>query len=165
MITEKTDFVGEYKVSKTCYDALQLYIDKFEPYYLKRLMGADLYALFNADLAGSPSVPVSAIYLSLFNPFDIDDNGCLRSSEGIKQMLIEFIYFHYVRDSAHKKTQGGTVVNDVEVSNPSPYNGYNLVQAYNEGVKNYKEIQWFIIDNESDYPDENIQPLEYISGI
>lgn len=166
MITQKIDFVGQYKVSKTCHDQLQKYIDKYEPFYLARLMGADLKALFDADLTVStPQVPQTSPYTELFNPFSIDEDGCLRESEGILAMLVQFIYFHYVRDSSSFNTQSGQVQNQVEVSTVTPYNGYNLVESYNQGVKNFREIQWYILDNPTDYPAENIQFLEYISGI
>lgn len=165
-IVVNTDFVGEYSVSKTCFNDLDKYITKYEEYYLCNLLGAELYALFITDLtATSPQIPQTARFLDIFNSFKIDDNSCLRSSEGIRNMLVQFIYFQFIRDSNYKKTATGVVLSNPEVATMSPYLGYNLVEAYNEGVHNYKEIQWYICDNDTDYPEENIQHLNSISGI
>ncbi len=165
-IVVTTDFTAEYKVSKTSYDSLATYITKYEKHYLLRLLGADLYALFIADLTGTdPQVPQTAIYLSIFNAFEEDESNCIRISEGIRTMLKQLIYFHYVRDTNYKKDVTGVVINNPENGVANPYNGYNLVESYNQGVQNFKEIQWYILDNSTDYPEENVQELNFISGI
>ncbi len=41
----------------------------------------------------------------------------------------------------------------------------NIVQVYNQGVKNAHCMQWYIHENELEYPEENKQPFEYTSGI
>lgn len=167
-ITQKTDFTGQYKVSKTNANLIELdvYIAKFEEFYLQRLLGAELFALFIADLTTpTPQVPQTARFLNIFNKFVNDDDDLLRRSEGMKQMLVQFIYFEFVRDSSVFKTSAGVVQNNIEVSTSTPYTGFNLVQAYNEAIQNFKEIQFFIFDNDSVYPEENMQPLDEISGI
>jgi hypothetical protein len=166
-ILQTSDFTSQYKVSKDCFTDLQSYIDKYEKHYLLRLLGADLYGLFIADLTvPTPQVPQTAIYISLFDAFEIDDdNDCLRISEGIKVMLTQFVYFQFLRDQPNKKKIGGVYRTEIETGTNLGYDGYNLVEAYNQGVKNYKEIQWFICDNDTDYPTENSQPIEYTSGI
>lgn len=164
-----SDFsTGEFRIPKDCFSDLQTYIDRYEKFYLVRLLGAELYDLFIADLTAlpSPQVPQSAIYLAIFNPFQIDDtNDCLRISEGIKEMLIEFVYFHFMRDIGVKKKIGGVYMTQIETGTNIGYNGFNLVEGYNKGVKNYKEIQWYICEYDTDYPTENMQLLEYTSGI
>lgn len=164
-----TDFVGEYKISQTDYSTqgLQSYIDKFEKFYLVRLLGADLYALFIADLDGStPQVPLTAIYLSLYDPFQIDDGNRIYISEGMRVMLKQLIYFHYVRDTSYEQTTVGVMNTQPELGTLRAYSGFNLMEAYNEGIMNYCNIQWFLLDNNSaDYPDENTQVIEFSSGI
>lgn len=162
-----TDFTDEFNVSKTLKtDKLQAYIDRYEKHYLIQLLGAELYDLFIADLtATSPQVPQSTRFLDIFNEFSIDDNDCVRRSEGMRVMLKQFIYFHFVRDSSRFKTSVGVVQNQGDVSTNTPYDGYNLVESYNQGVTNATEIQWFICDNDEDYPEENMQLFELTSGI
>ena len=165
-LTLTTDFTGEYKVQKDSKQDLEAYITKYEKIYLVQLLGAELFDLFIADLDNAtPQVPQSAIFLSIYNAFQTDDDGFVRVSEGMRVMLKQFIYFHFVRDSNHKKTESGVVINRVEVSENTPYNGYNLVEAFNEGVTNAWSIQFFIDDNIKDYPKENMQLIEHTSGI
>ena len=165
-LVQTTDFIGEYKVSQSVYGDLSLYIEKYEKHYLMNLMGADLYNLFVADLtATTPQVPQTQRFLDIYNSFDIDKDSCIRSSEGMVKMLVQFIYFHYVRDTNYEQTDSGVMRTVSEVSSILPYNGYNLIESYNQGVKNYKEIQWFICDYTSVYPEENVQLLEYSCGI
>jgi hypothetical protein len=153
---------GEYKVPQNCFDSIQSYIDKYEKHYLLRLLGADLYDLFVADLVNG--VPVDPIYLAIFNEFRIDETGCIRISEGIKEMLLQFCYFHIIRDLGVKKGIGGVGTYQDEVANTG-YNGFNIVEAYNEGVDNWLNIQWFICENDADYPEYNGEHIRYASGI
>ena len=139
--------------------------EKYEKKYLVQLLGADLYALFIADLtAPDPQVPQSVRFLNIFNPFSIDQHSCLYYSEGIREMLVQFIYFHYVRENQVINTAGGTVSNSVELGLNASFMG-NIVQVYNQGVKNAHCMQWYIHENELEYPEENKQPFEYTSGI
>jgi hypothetical protein len=79
-------------------------------------------------------------------------------------MLVQFIYFHYVRENQVINTAGGTVSNSVELGLNASFMG-NIVQVYNQGVKNAHCMQWYIHENELEYPEENKQPFEYTSGI
>lgn len=162
-IITSDDFVGEYVIPKNCFSELQRYIDKYEDHYLVRLLGAELYNLFIADLTNG--VPSTQRFLDIFNSFKIDDHNCLRISEGIKQMLVQFIYFHIVRDLGVKKSIGGVTVFENEVSSQSMYSGFNIVESFNEGVDNWLQIQWFICDNDDLYPEENGEPTRYMNGI
>lgn len=164
-ILKSTDFADEYKISTDNFSGIDAYIIQYERHYLLRLLGSDLFDLFIADLSGDPSVPGSARFLDIFNEFHSDENGTLRDSEGMKRMLIQFVYFHYVRDQNFQNSKTGVVRNVNSNSTALPYNGYNLIESYNQGIRNYDTIQWFIRDNDSDYPEENIQPLLFISGI
>ena len=164
-IVVKTDFKGEYNVAKTCYDQLETFIEKYEKKYLTRLLGAELYTLFKDDLTtGTPQVPQTQRFTNIFDEFSIDDHDCLYCSDGIRKMLVQLIYFHYVVELQTENTAGGTVMNSVELGVNAAYKN-NLVIAYNEGITNAKNIQWYIWDNELEYTEENMQKFEYTSGI
>lgn len=159
-------FKGEYDLPIDCFSQLSYYIDKYEKEYLLKLLGAELYDLFIADLTVTdPQVPQATRFLNIFNQFHIDEGNCLVTSDGIKQMLVQLVYFHILRDLEHKKTMTGVVQMVGANSVLSSYNGYNLIEAYNRGVSNFKSIQWYICDNPTDYPEDNGQFLDYISGI
>ena len=165
-ILQTSDFTGEFKISSTVYSDLTTYIETYEKKYLLELMGAELYGLFIADLTPStPQTPQTQRFIDLFNSFAIDDSNCIRRSEGIKQMLIQFVYFHFVRDVNYEQTDTGVMRTVSEVSGILPYNGFNLIEAYNNGVENFLNIQWFILDDPSTYPEENTQILAFTSGI
>lgn len=159
-----TDFINEWKISQQCADELDVYITRYEKHYLTLLLGADLYTTFIGDLnAATPQVPQSAIYLAIYNPFDIDDSSCVRTSEGMRLMLIQLIYFHFVRDQVYNNSPIGMVKGTSSTSGQPTYQD-NLVESYNRGVRNFHEIQWYICENDADYPTENVQPLRAIWG-
>ena len=166
-ITQTSDYIGEYKIHKSCYDDLELFIDKYEPYYLVRLLGADLKTAFDADLTpATPQTPQTSPYTDIFNAFSIDDGDCLYISEGIKQMLVQFIYYHYITEQGYKNTQSGMVSANAE--NSVKAMGYNDIKAYNEAISNWQVIQWYICDNEDTEP--LLEPfngihLDFSSGI
>jgi len=165
-ILQTSDFIGQYQISQTVYGSLTSYIEKYEQYYLLRLFGAELYNLFVSDLTGStPQVPQTQKYIDLFNEFSIDDGNCIRRSEGMKQMLIQFIYFQFIRDTNFEVTDSGVMRTASEVSSILPYNGFNLIESYNQAVENYNNIQWYICDKPLDYPEENVQHIGYTAGI
>lgn len=164
IIIQIADFKGtEYSLPEQKYISYQNYLDKYEKKFLVNLLGAELYDLFISDLVGG--VPQSQRFIDIYNAFDIDDNNCVRSSEGMKVASLQYVYFYAVRDLAVKKTNTGVVFNDNEVSQGPFYDGYNIIEAYNESIKNAYSIQWFICDNPTDYPEENAQPFQVISGI
>ncbi len=162
MILKVTDFTGEYYIAQDCYTDLTDYIVKYERYYLLRLFGAELYKLFIADLVDG--IPQTSRFIDIYQPFALDDDHCLRDSEGIKAMLKEFVYYHILLEQPNIKTTTGTVKMQNENSSMSTYD-FNIIEAYNKGVENYKTIQWFICDRDEDYPEENMQLLDYTSGI
>jgi len=161
-----TDFVGEYAVSQSCYDSLGTYITKYEKDFLVSLLGAELYLLFIADLdMAIPQAPQTARFINLYNSFDIDTNGCVKSSEGLRKAIVQYIYFHYIRDANFSPTNSGVMRTVSEVSSVLPYNGFNLIQSYNQSIANYHSVQWYIVDNLPTYPEENTQHKCFSSGI
>jgi hypothetical protein len=165
-ILDIDDFIGEYTITEDCFNDSSPYIEKYEEQYLVDLLGGELYGLFISDLTpATPQAPQTARFINLFDPFIIDDGNCVYRSEGIRQMLVEFVYFHISRDNAIVKTTTGAAFMENENSTPAPLGAYNVVEAYNEGVQNALTIQWYIQDNSSVYPEENIQNFRYTSGI
>ncbi len=169
LLVNKTDFVGKYAIPQNYLtNNIDSYISKYEEKYLKELMGVELFKLFKADI--SVLTPVTTIYLAIYNPIEEDDtclvayynmgyaysqaNG-IRISDGIKEMLIGFIYFEFIRDSKYKNTPTGTVTGQSENSRETSFNDNGIYNRYNEAVNSYKTIQWFIMKNKADYPKFN----------
>jgi hypothetical protein len=169
-ILQTSDFVGEYKISTSRFSELDKYIEKYEKYYLLRLMGKDLYDLFIADLTGTtPQVPQTTRFINIFEPFDIIPNlsNGLVISEGIKVMLIQFIYFQYIINTNDFNTISGQVQSSNENSTNNSYKG-NIIEVYNKAIDNYRNIQEYIESDSLTYPEiesSYYEFLQYASGI
>jgi hypothetical protein len=164
ILIDADDFVGKWAIAQDDYstDRIDEYITTFEKKYLVELLGVELFDLFQADLVAQ--VPQTAIYISIFNEFYIDDGSCVFHSEGMKKMLLGMIYFQYVRDNDIKQTPSGTFKNTSELANAFP--SFNqVVQRWNQSTDTFGVIQWYICDNPTDYPTYNGQLIQHTSGI
>ena len=134
---------------------LQEYIDKYTSEYLQDLLGKELYDLFVTDLVSG--VPQSAEYLAIYNAFFQDDTVCIgqRRSEGMLTMLRKFIFWEYVRNQKVKNTGTGNVVSSNEASREAEFAESRLYTTYNEAIKSYDSIQWYICQNLNTYPKFN----------
>lgn len=144
------DFTGKWDLAKSNEDKIDDYIDEYEEMYLTELLGKELFDLLKADVDGTTRIPNTQIYKNIYNPFTEEINGFVYTSEGLKKMLLGFIYFQYVRDNRVKQTMNGAVEQTTEVSTASD-NSFLYVR-YNKSVTTYKAIQTYILDNLSDYP-------------
>ena len=147
-----SDFTSKFALSTGMYanTNIQSYNDRYEYIYLTELLGIKLYNQFIADLTAG--VPVTAKYTKIFNPFKEEMDIRLIISRGMKDMLLGFIYFEYMKDSITQTTPIGVVKQSSENSNPiSAHTPIYL--RYNESVKTYRAIQDYIMLNLGTYPD------------
>lgn len=161
LLIRTSDFnSGKYKIAQPMNSDLSAYIDKYEKQYLRKLLGVELYNLFAAQVASY--VPAAGIYKDLYDPFQEDHGSSVIESEGMKEMLKGFIYFEYMRDVQFKNTENGMMINQYENSALTS-NELPITTRYNEALKTYDAIQWYIKENSEDYPDHNGQCLSPIS--
>lgn len=180
MFLTASSFTGFYRVASDCYDdqnglGIQPYIEQFEPWYLKKLMGCELYDLFIADLDGGvPPVPTSQRFTDIFEPLCVDDLcgtnisvrgygsfldddcGChneQHQSEGIVTMLKGLIYWHYVRDQPYLNTTAGTRVQNNETTREitNVEKSSDIAERWNQAWRSFDAIQYFICMNQSSY--------------
>jgi len=156
-IIQVSDFTGRYSIAKNVYTEanIQDYIDYYEKIYLTELLGAELYNLFISDLVSG--VPQDPIYQAIFNPFSLDENNCLIISDGIKDMILGFCFFEIMRKSDAQQTISGNTRNVMDNSSNISQIQAGLYTSYNTSIKSYDAIQWFICDNEVNYPTYNGQ--------
>jgi hypothetical protein len=147
-----TDFIGKYKISQSTFttEDLNNFISQYEKKYLYDLLGKTLADLFIADLVNY--VPVDPIYLDVYNEINKVINGCLRISDGLKNMILGFIYFEYMRKSPVKSGITGNTVNVNENSISAGFM-HDIYGRYNESINNYHTIQMFCLDDPTTYPD------------
>lgn len=167
-IIKTTDFVGKYSISQNSFGAtdLQAFIDKYEKVYLRDLLGLTLGDLLYTDIAVSTFLPpVDARFTVLFNAIAQELNGCDVISNGIKEMLLGFIYWEYVKATSVHNTITGNVVAQNEVSNQADWSSTEIYNNYNEATKSYRAIQIYINQNSTDYPEFNGKMKELASWI
>lgn len=153
------DFSGKYKISQNSFQSTDfgLYIDKYEKKYLIDLLGVELYKLFAANITNH--VPVTQLFIDIFDPILEDENRCVHESEGIKIMLLGFIWLEWCRDSQFKNTVSGTVTNQSEIAKNATADSVPIYGRYNESIASFDTIQWFIRKNLTVYPTYNGQHL------
>lgn len=121
---------------------LTLAIDEYENPLLYELLGIELYNLFVADLVNG--VPQTAKYLTIYNAFvkEIDDK--MVTSQGMKEMLVQWVFFYFVRTQPQSNSIGGNVENQDTINKPSEMSYTTLVLKYNKCITNFKSIQTYI---------------------
>jgi hypothetical protein len=160
-IVLNSDFVNKYELTLTQFNTslIDSYIAKYENEYLVKMLGKALYDLFIANLVNG--VPTSAIYTTIFNPLYVDTfiSGEVESN-GIKEMLLGFIYYHYTLDTQQQQTSVGVTAPKSENSEGINLNSISI-SRFNDNVKSYKTIQSYIQQNSSSYPTFNGKDLKY----
>ncbi len=160
-IVKPQDFIDKYELSVGMYSTNKLtaYITKYTERYLVNLMGAKMFKEFESDLLND--VPRSPNFLEIFNPFNKDCDGLnlgggyfgyrlnqILESDGIKEMLLGFIYWEYARDLLNQQTPYGGVKqmaeNSIVVDTPHSL----MWERYNLAVRTYQAIQEFIQINQ-----------------
>lgn len=159
-----TDFTGKFEVHQGMYDAsnIDAYIQKYELRYLVELLGVDLYNAYYLDAnAQIDHVPTDPLFKFIYDPFQYQSNmqyWTILYSYGIKEMLLGFIYFEYMKDSITANTLAGSVTQKSENSEGAMLTLYG---KYNDAVKTYRAIQDYILFNSGSYPSFRGMPKQY----
>lgn len=155
MIVTIADFTGVYEISVNNYNQVRIQeaIDRYEGYYLKRLLGLTFASAFIADLVDGE--PVNPDYLTIFNPLDIQDDFMMWNSQGIKDILLACIYYHYITEKTVQDSMSGAVRSDAEVAKVVTHdNAFRMAEIrWNSMVPSWETVQKYCVDNEATYPD------------
>jgi hypothetical protein len=151
LLINKSDFVGTYALSQSISDTITSFITEYEEKYLRELLGSSLFTLFKADIVSPAVIPATAKYLTIYNEINKDECGYLLHSDGIKKMLLGFIWFEYVTGTQITHTGTG-VVTDVNEISVNADNSLTYKQ-YNRAIDTYRSIQQYIYLNSIDYPE------------
>jgi hypothetical protein len=164
MLVEIADFVGKYELSSSMFTdtTIQSYIDKYEKYYLTLLLGVTEYNAFIDDLDVN-NEPQTAKYTYIYDAFSYDNDGSIIMSNGIKEMLLGLIYYHYINDSIEYNTPIGNVNHTLDNSTLQGITS-NTLSRFNDSVVTFQNIQKYICDNLDTYLNFNGQwlPINYI---
>lgn len=160
MLLDIDDFTGKYEINTGMYDQTKLleYIQIYEERYLIEMFGATLYTEFINDLDVN-NYPISLNFQKVFNPFYEDANNVFNHgvviSEGIIQMLRGFVYFEYLKDTANQITAIGQTIPQGENSLTATSLSTMTYNRYNEAIRTYRAIQWYMATNRADYENWN----------
>lgn len=164
LYVKNTDFQGQDTVPKDKFSVsdLDFYIDQYEVFYLRKLLGAELYDDFAVDFAITGVMPTDPKFQEIWFPFAKDDSCYLRESDGILKMLTLFIYFEYIRDSKIKNNISGPQINAQANSTEPEFHQTNIYSNYNHALHTFWAIQWIICENPNgyDWTKENMQTLK-----
>jgi hypothetical protein len=160
LFVKDTDFnKGEIRIATSTATQvdLNIFIDTAEVEVLQELFGFELYELFVADLVDG--VPQTQRFIDVFDAFYDDTDAvagwCCGSSrsEGIKKMLMRFIYFEFTREQHIQNTSTGPIKPDRNnaISATGPEIG--LITKYNKGVGSYQAIARKMILDRTTYPE------------
>ena len=84
---------------------LQDIINKYEVEVLQDLLGCALYEEMISDWDANPSGEFSEDrFKAIYDPLCYDDNCYVKRSEGMKKMLMYFIFFYWVRQQPYRQT-------------------------------------------------------------
>lgn len=160
---------GKLKISTTAYidGDLQQVIDNVEENTLRDLLGKALYDLFVVDWDAQPNPPtgISARFEVIYKPIYDYDQCPVIKSKGMKDMLMNLIYFEFVQKQQFENRVTGTNKTKNENSeNVSPSN-FGLQFIYNDGIESYVNIQRYIDLNLSTYPEYKGISKDYISWL
>lgn len=155
MILSTSDFTGFYELSKSIYDTprLQDAIDRYERYYLVRLLGLTMANSFIADLVNG--VPVDADYLTIYNALDYEDESHLFQSKGIKDILKACVYYHYISEKAVHDSQSGVAKTETEVGRVVAFDNTHRAAEirFNGMLPSWETIQKYCYEHSDVYPD------------
>lgn len=152
ILITSADFIGKYKISTNSFQADKLndFITQYEQKYLYNLLGKELADLFIADLVAK--VPVTSRFTDIYNAINLNLYNQIHESDGMKDMVLGFIYFEWMR----KMPINATITGAERSINENSTNAgqlFDIYGRYNDAVNDYKTIQLFILDDLATYPE------------
>lgn len=150
ILINTSDFVGKYAIAQNSFSKLGQFITDYETNYLYDLLGKTLGDAFISSVVNN--LPVGAEYLAIYNVIELDLSCRVERNEGMKNMLLGFIYFEFMRKDPIKSTIAGQSVNSIENGVPVIDN-WGINSIYNSSVNDYQIIQYYINQNLTDYTD------------
>lgn len=148
-----SDFADRYNVAKTTPDTqvIQSFIDLYEKSYIYQVLGVDLGDTVIAYLANP--TPADPVLDKIINALAWQDRcGTLYESQGLKNILLGFVYWHYVTEShVQPSATGGVAIQKVETATQS-FLSPEVTNKYNDSARWAKAVQYYCLENSGDYP-------------
>lgn len=157
-LTNSSYFVGEYKIQNLSTSSsgvaaavvavttadLDWFIDKYEPIYLKMVMGDDMYDEFIAGLAADP---IDAKWTALRDKL-------IDSTKKISP-IVAYIWYAYKHDKlTHSSEMGELKPNTENASIQSATR--KMIDAWNDSMKGAYDVAVWLTENYATYPTQDI---------
>jgi len=144
-ILTTNDFTaGEIRISQNQFekDSLRSYISEVQEYYLKKLLGDELYLEFGAELP----TPTTQKFIDLLNGVVYSEHETVYDYTGLKRMLKYFTFYSYTNDQDVQNTIVGNVKGQSRNSKNLSANATLAFseEKFNKGVDYFKQARLFI---------------------
>lgn len=158
ILLQLSDFTGFYilNVNTANTPILQALIDRYEAYYIKKLLGVELGLAFIADLQ---NISQDARFSVLQDPFDLHLAGTTGqynpitgkktqtdySSRGMIDFLAACVFYEWAKTRQVRATDNGIAVSVDEAETlVTPKEAANYGESkWNEAVETAEAIQWY----------------------
>jgi len=159
-----SDFVGDFFLQQdiTTQNAFNSIRDEWDRVYIRRMLGVELGNLFLADFDVNTPTTLDSRFQTIYDPIQEDSNGIIIESRGIKYMMKGIVWYYFARQNNTIVSTGGNKTTDSENSTPSDQSFF-LAKNFNQAIHTGREIQRYIRENSSTYPEYNGQYLNMIS--
>lgn len=129
-------------------------IAKYEPKFLKLLLGEDLYAEYAAAIAGNPT---SGIWFDL-------KSQIYSTSPAYESPVANYVYWKFWKSNATVTVKAGETETKSENAQMVSI-AAKMVRAWNEMVDQVDEIREWLDDHSSDYPTWGTEDVETFTKI
>lgn len=163
LLINESDFASLIATDVYTEGELTLAIAEYEKPLLYELLGVELYDLFVSDLDVN-GVPQTPIYQTIYNAFVKEIDEKMVTSQGMKEMLVQWVFFFFVREQPQNNSVQGNVESQGTINKASKMSYSTLVLKYNKCITNFKAIQTYIKSvKDADYPTYKGICKEYMS--
>lgn len=147
-IIAPADFIlNEALPIDTLGDALQKYINKYEPIILTRVLTYQLYKEFNTGI--SAETPDEK-WTNLLNGAEYTYENELKYFEGVKIVIVNYVYFKYIKEQS--QSNSGVGIKKVTTENSTDTDAtFKQVFSYNEMVDINEQLKEFMSVNDNVY--------------
>lgn len=157
-IIDHTFFKGKINLPQTANtegrNIVTEFIETYEPEYLKKALGYDLWKAFTDGIAGSPG-GYDQRWIDLLEGLEftyLDKPYKWAGFENEQNPIANYVYYRYMQDKATDNTLVGTVVQNVD--NNSRVNAVNkMIDAWNSMVDMNRQLWYFLKANKDTYPE------------
>ena len=135
-------------------EVIVLFIDQYEPKFLKKALGLAFYNTFWAAITTNPA-PVAGRWYDIVAGATYYKNGELREWLGLKQpdikksVIAQYVYWYYMRNQVTQSTRLGEVLTKKENADTvAP--GYKMVNNWNDMAEQVCSLWDYLLNKRDD---------------